>query len=1049
MSTQQSKKVKTAGETKPLGLTSEEVQERVDEGKVNGDQNIKTKTVGQIFRTNIFTFFNILFLVLAVLLFFFIPQNLNGYMQFGFLFLVLFNTTIGIVQELRAKKTMDKLSLISAPKVTAIRDGVKTDIAVCDIVLDDVLYLTTGGQICADAEIVEGSIEVNESQITGEPDAILKEVGDEIMSGSYVVSGKASSKVIRVGQDNFATKISAGAKYMKKSSSEILNSLEKIIKFMAIIIVPLGILLFCMKFLVHVDVEYEPLGTSNIFQLLTRIQNPRLSPIVIKTIGSLIGMIPSGLVALTSTVFAISIIRLSARNTLAQDLYCVETLARVDVLCLDKTGTITEGSMEVSKTIPESISQEEFNQILKNLTNSIDDDNSTALALKEYVKDLNADDRATKIIPFSSARKWSGATYGRTSYVMGAAEFIFKKLTKVQTATIKQYSEDGNRVLVLASTDKVISERALPAGMNFLGFILISDKIRAEAPDTLRFFREQGVALKIISGDNPITVKCVAKRAGMEDTENYIDLSTLTKDEEIIDAAERYTIFGRVKPEQKLLLVKALKANGHTVAMTGDGVNDVLALKESDCSVAMASGSDAAKNVSSLVLLDSNFASMPHIVAEGRRSINNLERSAALFLVKTIYNLLLALIFAIIPAQLPYEPNDMTIIGAVTIGIPSFLLALEPNNERITGRFITKVLTHALPGALTVVISVMGVVISSYIYSFSSTELNSMFYIMTAFASFLYLGKVCWRFNKVRIAIYTLMLALFTSIFFMHFPNLDIPRLFGMPQYISPQMLLAMALIGAFALSFFMNSVFLAQKFSGRSGFIDKFVTRIDIMQEKAAKREEKRLAKAELRKANDEENAKNFNIKKLAESVEKDEPLEKAIKKIKVKKKVKRETVEILDKKFVGKVDNGPTAKSANPIKEKAAPTLAKTPSVAKAQSQTAKPKTATSATAKPKTATTKASTVKSTTTATVAKPKTATSTAKTTTAKSANRTTAAKPTVAKTATTSTAAKKPATKPVAKTTVTKPTAAKPVAKATVAKPTATKAVAKATNSKA
>jgi cation-transporting ATPase E len=821
------------------GLTSGEVQERVEEGLVNGDQNIKTKSVGQILRTNILTFFNLLFLALAVLLFFFIPQNLNGYMQFGFIVLVVINIVIGVWQELRAKKTIDKLSLISAPKVTAVRDGEKTEIAVADIVMDDTMYLTAGCQICADSVVEEGSIEVNESLVTGEPDAIIKNVGDELLSGSFVVSGKAMAKVIRIGADNFATKISSGAKYIKKPTSEILRSLNIIVKFMAVVIVPLGILLFCMKYFVHTDVVYDPLKSANLVERMNLVKDDRVSGIIIKLIGSLIGMIPSGLVALTSTVFAISVIRLSTHKTLAQDLYCIETLARVDVLCLDKTGTITEGAMEVTQILPApGVSDDEFRQILKNLTFAVDDDNATANAVKDFVRLLDPNAKATKIVPFSSARKWSGASFGKQSYILGAAEFVLKNISARQQKRIESYAEEGNRVLVLASTERTLNERALPQDVKFLGYVLITDKIRREAPETLRFFREQGVTIKIISGDNPVTVKAVAKRAGLQDADNYIDLSTLKTEQEVIEAAEKYTIFGRVQPEQKLILVKALKANGHTVAMTGDGVNDVLALKESDCSVAMASGSDAAKNVSSLVLLDSNFASMPRVVAEGRRSINNLERSAALFLVKTIYNFLLALIFSIIAEQLPYEPNDMTIIGAVTIGIPSFLLALEPNNDRIKGRFITKVMSNALPGALTVVIGILCIVIASRIYSFSTSDLNAMFFLMTSFASFVYLGKVCWKFNFTRATIFLFMLASYIWLFFMQFPNIDVPKTFGMPQYVSGEMAVAMGLSALFCMSFFINAVFVASKVAGKSGLIDKIAAKIE-SKEKEKKQEE------------------------------------------------------------------------------------------------------------------------------------------------------------------------------------------------------------------
>ncbi|NLZ25572.1 MAG: HAD-IC family P-type ATPase [Clostridiales bacterium] len=784
------------------GLTQEEIELRLQKNLINGDQNIKTKSVGEILKTNIFTFFNFLFFALALILFFFIPQNISGYTQFGFMGLVIINMLIGIIQELRAKKTIDKLSLISAPRVIAIRDGKPLEISVSEILLHETVQLAAGDQVCADGVVIEGCIEVNESQITGEPDAIVKNVGDEVMSGSYIVSGKALTKVIHIGKDNYATKISAGAKYLKKPNSEILRSLNSIVKFMAFIILPLGIALFCMKYFAQSDLQVTPLKGDNLVKLLGWGDNDKLGQTVITTIGTMIGMIPSGLVALSSTVFCISVIRLSRHKTLAQDLYCVETLARVDVLCLDKTGTITEGSMQVVDMLPEGVLIEEFKRILKNLDSAVKDDNATAQAIREYLKDIEKSASAKSIIPFSSARKWSGAVFDDAGYVLGAPEFVFGELTESQKEHIKKFAENGNRVLALAKTNKELSDKNLPPAQ-FLGYILITDKIRAEAPDTLRFFKEQGVTIKVISGDNPVTVKSVAKRAGLEDADNYIDLSTLKTEEEVMAAAEKYTIFGRVTPDQKLMLVKALKRNKHTVAMTGDGVNDVLALKEADCSVAMASGSDAAKNVSSLVLLDSNFASMPKVVAEGRRSINNLERSASLFIVKTIYSFLFAFLFMFIPAELPFAPTDMTIIGAMTIGIPSFLLALEPNRERIQGRFLLKVMSNALPGSLTVVFSVMAVVFASSRYTFPAADIRAMYFILTAFASFLYLGKVCYPFNILRFILYAAMMVAFALCFVANFPNLNIPEMFGMPQKITWQMGKVMMVIAAIDIPIF------------------------------------------------------------------------------------------------------------------------------------------------------------------------------------------------------------------------------------------------------
>ncbi len=727
------------------GLTADEVQQRIDSGKINGDQNVKTKSVAQILRENIVTFFNFIFIVFAVLICFFIDSSekfLTIVGNFGFLILIVFNALVGIVQELRAKHTIDKLSLISAPKAVVIRDGEQKEIAVKDIVLDDITVLASGSQICADSFVVEGSIEVNESLITGEPDAILKNVGDKIMSGSFVVSGNAKAQVEHVGMDNFATKISAGAKYFKKPNSEIWRSLMFIVKVMATILVPMGVMLFCVKYFAQENPEQAEKIITTLFGYKI---NQYLSTTVLGTVATLIGMIPSGLVALSSTVFCVSVIRLSRHKTLAQDLYCIETLARVDVLCLDKTGTITEGTMDVNSIEPVKNREiAEIKQIIKNVTSALEDNNATINALRSYVADIDVSCTAEQIVPFSSARKWSGARINGVSYVIGAPEFVFKKKTKTLEKTTEEMAKKGYRVMVVASSKNKFADSELPSALKLESFIYITDKIRAEAPDTLRFFKHEGVTVKVISGDNPETVRAVAMRAGLEDCDNIIDMSTLTTEEEVYDAATKYTIFGRVLPDQKLLLVKALKKAGHTVAMTGDGVNDVLALKEADCSVAMASGSDAAKNVSSLVLLDSNFSSMPRVVAEGRRSINNLERSAALYIMKTVYNTLLALLFMVVTVPLPFTPQNLTIMGAVTIGMPSVVLALEPNADRVTGRFLPKVLSNALPGGITVMLGAIAVILCNRFFLTNLTDAQSqtVFIWVITFVGFLLLFKV-------------------------------------------------------------------------------------------------------------------------------------------------------------------------------------------------------------------------------------------------------------------------------------------------------------------
>ena len=758
------------------GLSDEEVRERVAAGKVNGEQTVRTKSVAQILRSNILTFFNFVFIVLAVLLAGFVPAGMDGIGNFGFLILIVFNTLVGIVQELRAKRTMDRLSLLSAPKAVVVREGETREIAIENIVLDDIAELSSGRQVCADGIIVEGSCEVNESLVTGEPDAIVKNVGDRVISGSFVVSGKAKCRVEHVGADNFVMKISSGAKYFKKPTSEIWRSLMLIVKVMSIVIVPVGIALFCSKYFRDTSA---------------------LNDTVVTTIGSVIGMIPSGLVALASTVFCVSVIRLSRRKTLAQDLYCVETLARVDVLCLDKTGTITEGSMEVNGVEPrEGLSEEEFKAVLKDTVAATGDENATALALRNYLDGVPSSRTAENAVPFSSARKWSGARFDGVSYALGAVEFTLGHGEGGIFDTAAAHAEEGYRVLALVSSKGDFIDQKLPDNVTFEGFVYLTDKIRAEAPDTLRFFREQGVDVKIISGDNPSTVRAVAKRAGLEKCDDIIDMSTLSTEEEVWEAAGKYTVFGRVLPDQKLTLVKALKAAGHTVAMTGDGVNDVLALKEADCSVAMASGSDAAKNVSSLVLLDSNFASMPHIVAEGRRSINNLERSAALYIMKTVYNVLLALLFMIVNEPLPFEPRNLTLIGGVTIGMPSIVLALEPNNELVRGRFLTKVLCYAAPGGVIVLLGAAAVMVADRCFiDVSPDQIRTMYCIVTTFVGMIYLFRVALPPTWIHIVLCIVMAGIYVGCYVTEIQI--IIDFFGVNNDVTAEMGKAMAAICA------------------------------------------------------------------------------------------------------------------------------------------------------------------------------------------------------------------------------------------------------------
>ena len=787
------REVEEVDEIEIKGLTDEEVQKRIQEGKVNGDQDVKTKSVGKIIADNVFTLFNAIFVAIAVIL----AVNLfttkhdhfavHDFSDFGFLIVMLINLAIGIIQELKAKKTIDKLSLLSAPKVTVLRNGEEKEISLKDIVLDDIVVLSAGRQICSDSVVADGFIEVNESLITGEPDAIPKKKGDELLSGSFVVSGTAKTKVIRIGKDNYATKISSGAKYIKNCPSEIRRTLIKFIRFMGILIIPLGAALFCVKYFLH--------------------GNP-WSETVRAVMGSLIGMIPSGLVALTSAVFCVSVIRLSKHKALAQDLYCVETLARVNVLCLDKTGTLTEGSMEVEEVLPET--DDDYALILKNVVALTQDNNVTANALKEKFSEGEVFENVERVIPFSSKYKFSGFIKEGTAYLLGAPEFIAKNGLGEETENkIKEYAENGRRVLALVKCE-AFEEENVPAEVTLVALVIISDKIRKEAPDTLKFFDEQGVEIKIISGDNPITVSKIAERAGVKNFDRYVDATTLDTEEKLNDALDEYTVFGRTTPDQKLTLVKLLKKKKKTVAMTGDGVNDVLALRESDCSIAMASGSDAAKNVSQLVLLDSNFACLPRAVAEGRRTINNLERSASLFIAKTMYNLLLAIAFLFISMELPFEPRHMTFISFVTIGLPSAVLALEPNKELVTGGFFRKVLSNALPLSLTVLVCVVTATLASKAFGdqISREQLSTVCTVITGFIGLLYVAKVSWPLNAWRIVMLVCLILIMVGAFFIRLPFFDAPKFYGLSTDFNKPMIILLGSIGGGSVPLFVGMIF-------------------------------------------------------------------------------------------------------------------------------------------------------------------------------------------------------------------------------------------------
>ncbi len=716
-----------------MGLTDEQVKSRIDAGLTNNFNTNTTKSYRQIFKDNLFTFFNILNLVFTVLII------MTGYIkELVFLLVVVGNLIIGIAQEIVTKKTLDKLSVIVAAKVDVVRNGKEYRIKVADLVLDDIMQMKPGDQVCADGIILEGTVEVNESLITGEADVVVKSAGDFLYSGSFIVSGNAYTRVERVGMENYANKISYDAKASKKRTSELRTALNKILKVISIIIVPIGILLFLKQGLV----VGLPIADNTV-----------------KTVGALIGMIPEGLILLTSISLATSAVILATRRTLVQDLYCIETLARVDVLCLDKTGTITEGKMHVEKVV--NLDQtEHIDEILANMAGALQDDNATFHAVVEKFG-KRFDHQVRSIVPFSSARKYSGVSFEQEgTYFLGAFEFIFPEgYGDIDT---EQYAKEGCRVLVLAHSDTMdVIDNKVPMGMKPLALLLITDRIRDDAAATLEYFEKQKVQLKIISGDSPVTVSAVARRAGMKEYD-AVDATTLKTPEEIEAAAKKYNVFGRVTPSQKKELIAALKKQGHTVAMTGDGVNDVLALKESDCSIAMASGSDAAKNIANLVLLDSNFATMPGIVNEGRKVINNIERVATLFITKTVYAVLLALATVIfLDNSYPFTPLQLTLISFVTIGFPAFFLALEPNFAPIKKRFLLNILKKSLPGGLSVIIGILVVNILAGIFNYTPAAVSTMCMLLAVAAGMWVVAKVSVPFTTARKVIFGSAIGLF------------------------------------------------------------------------------------------------------------------------------------------------------------------------------------------------------------------------------------------------------------------------------------------------
>lgn len=776
------------------GLTNEQVQERIAEGKVNVNENPNTRTYKQIILENTLTFFNFLNIALLVLVLF-----VRSYKNSMFMGIILINTVIGIIQEIRAKKTIDKLAILTESKTVVLREGKKWSISTEKLVLDDLIFLKTGDQVPADVKVLEGTVEVNESLLTGESDNLSKSQGDELFSGSFVTSGEACCQVIHVGKDNYASQITSEAKEFKRHNSELRNSLNAILKVISIIIVPLGAMLFYKQYMIVGDT---------------------LKDSVVNMVAAVLGMIPEGLVLLTSVALTLGSMVLATKKTLVQEFYCIETLARVDTLCLDKTGTITEGTMKVedvqlydtaqttvvqhtAKFDPETgepvqnvsalkpevtvsaekengqiqetvnletVSQEErqkiqeIDHIMGNMMSVLHDQNATADALRKRFPSRN-DLKLIHAIPFSSDRKYSGAVFeGRGTYLMGAAQFLFPEGNEELLEHCSSYAQEGYRILVLAHSEQETKGTERPTGLEPLGLFLITDVIREEAPDTLAFFDSQGVDLKVISGDDPVTVSAIAKKAGLKNANHYIDATTIKTSEEMQRAVAECSVFGRVTPQQKKQMVQALQSQKHTVAMTGDGVNDVLALKEADCSIAMAAGSDAAKNIANVVLLDSNFGAMPHIVNQGRRVVNNIRSAASMFLIKTIFSVLLSLITIFFGDAYPFEPIQMSLISACAVGIPTFLLTQENNYNKIDHTFLRHVFMNAFPAAVTITGCVFTIMLVCQDVYHSNVMLNTACVLVTGWNYMSALRTVYSPLNTYRkVIIYGMQFAFFIS----------------------------------------------------------------------------------------------------------------------------------------------------------------------------------------------------------------------------------------------------------------------------------------------
>ena len=727
------------------GLTSQQVQEHRLHGWTNKAVEPPSKTTKEIVHENVFTYFNLIFVVLAVLL-----CLVGSFRDLTFLPVIIANTLIGIIQEIRAKQVLDKLTMLNAPRASVVRDGKRTVINAEDLVVDDIVIFKAGDQVCADAEVSAGEVQVNESLLTGEADEITKRKGDKLMSGSFIVSGQCHARLDKVGEDSYISKLTLQAKAMQsKEQSEMIRSLDKLVKCVGVAIIPIGIVLFSQAFFIQHDGFRES---------------------VTSMIAAVIGMIPEGLYLLASVALAVSSIRLAQKKVLLHDMKCIETLARVDVLCVDKTGTITENTMKVQKLIKTDEYDEKekggLSLLVGDFAAAMTNDNITMAALKEYFTKASGKKVLSKT-GFSSATKYSSVTFEDGAYVLGAPEFVLKEKYDDYAEEITEYASTGSRVLAFGIYDGEVDGKPLTHGILPFGFVLLANPIREAAKETFEYFAEQGVEVKVISGDNPVTVSNVAKQAGIKNADRYVDASEFEDEQSMRKALLNNTVFGRVTPSQKRKFVRILKEAGHTVAMTGDGVNDVLALKDADCSIAMASGSDAAAQASQLVLLESDFSCMPEVVLEGRRVVNNIQRSASLFLVKNIFSFLLSVASVVFMFTYPLEPSQVSLISMFTIGVPASFLALEPNKNMIKGHFLTNVLLKALPAALTDALAVAALVIFGRTFDVSSTDISTAATMLLAIVGFMILYKISAPMNKIRFSIVSGCIAglLFCSIF--------------------------------------------------------------------------------------------------------------------------------------------------------------------------------------------------------------------------------------------------------------------------------------------